>query len=154
MKVRYFIERASLGPDELKIAFQAFASSWSQIAAHYTKPETVASARTQLATHIQHPPRVPFNLPMRCTSLSVLNSSSFTLKSKQVGWPRRRRFVAFPQLIGGLPRTYIEVETLCARVSGRELDLHHVATIARIEHPVAAIDHALIIETQIPTEFE
>jgi hypothetical protein len=99
-------------------------------------------------------PRVPFNLPMRRTSLTVLNSSSFTLKSRQVGWPRRRRFVAFPQLIGGLPRMYIVVETPCAKVSGRELDLNHIATIARIEHPVAAIDHAMIIETRIPTQFE
>ena len=52
MKARYLIESASLGPDELKIAFQAFDGAWSQIAGRYTRPESVEAARTHLATLI------------------------------------------------------------------------------------------------------
>jgi hypothetical protein len=52
MKAHYLIESASLGPDDLKIAFQAFDSAWSQIAGRYTRPEAVEAARTQLATLI------------------------------------------------------------------------------------------------------
>jgi hypothetical protein len=52
MKARYLIESASLEPEELKFAYQAFDGAWSQIAGRYTRPEAVEAARTQLATLI------------------------------------------------------------------------------------------------------
>ena len=50
MKARILIESAALGPDDLKIAGQAFDSAWSQIATHYKSPEAVEAARMRLAT--------------------------------------------------------------------------------------------------------
>ena len=52
MKARVLIEGASLGPDDLKTAFQAFDAAWAQIAARYTTPDAIEAARTQLATLI------------------------------------------------------------------------------------------------------
>ena len=51
MKARVLIESASLGPDDLKTAFQAFDGAWAQVAARYA-PDTVEAARTRLATLI------------------------------------------------------------------------------------------------------
>jgi hypothetical protein len=36
MKAHYFIESASLGPEDLKTALQAFDGAWMQISARYT----------------------------------------------------------------------------------------------------------------------
>ena len=52
MKARILIESAALGPDDLKIAGQAFDSAWSQIATHYKSPDAVEAARMRLATLI------------------------------------------------------------------------------------------------------
>jgi hypothetical protein len=52
MKARFLIETASLGPDDLKIAYQAFDDAWSQIAARYKSPDAVEIARMRLATLI------------------------------------------------------------------------------------------------------
>ena len=52
MKARVLIESASLGPDDLRIAFQAFDSAWAQIAARYTSPDAIETARMRLATII------------------------------------------------------------------------------------------------------
>jgi len=52
MKARILIESASLGPDDLKTAFQAFDGAWALIAAHYTSPNAIEAARMQLATLI------------------------------------------------------------------------------------------------------
>ena len=52
MKARVLIESASLGPDDLKIAFQAFDGAWAQIAARYTSPDAIEAARMRLATLI------------------------------------------------------------------------------------------------------
>jgi hypothetical protein len=51
MKARALIEKASLEPDDLKIAFQAFDGAWMQIAARYT-PDAIEGARMHLATLI------------------------------------------------------------------------------------------------------
>jgi len=51
MKARVLIESASLGPDDLKIAFEAFDGAWAQIAGRYT-PDTIEGARMRLATLI------------------------------------------------------------------------------------------------------
>ena len=51
MKARYLIESGSLGPDDLKTAFQAFDGAWMQIAARYT-PDAIVGARMRLATLI------------------------------------------------------------------------------------------------------
>jgi len=51
MKARVLIESASLGPDDLKIAFAAFDGAWTQIAGRYT-PDTLEGARMRLATLI------------------------------------------------------------------------------------------------------
>ena len=51
MTARVLIESACLGPDDLKIAFQAFDGAWMQIATRYT-PDTVEGARMRLATLI------------------------------------------------------------------------------------------------------
>jgi len=50
MKARFLIESASLGPDDLKTAFQAFDGAWAQIAARYRSPDAIEDARAQLAT--------------------------------------------------------------------------------------------------------
>jgi hypothetical protein len=52
MKARVLIESASLGPDDLKTAYQAFDGAWTQIAARYTNPHAIEAARMQLATLI------------------------------------------------------------------------------------------------------
>ena len=52
MKARVLIESASLGPDDLKTAFQAFDGAWAQIAVRYQSPDAIEAARTQLATLI------------------------------------------------------------------------------------------------------
>ena len=52
MKARILIESASLGPDDLKTAFQAFDGAWALIAARYTSPNAIEAARMQLATLI------------------------------------------------------------------------------------------------------
>jgi hypothetical protein len=52
MKARVLIESASLGPDDLRIAFQAFDGAWGQIAARYTRPDAIEAARMRLATVI------------------------------------------------------------------------------------------------------
>jgi hypothetical protein len=52
MKARILIESASLGPDDLKIAYQAFDDAWSQIATRYKSPDAVEIARMRLATLI------------------------------------------------------------------------------------------------------
>ena len=51
MRARVLIESASLGPDDLKIAFQAFDGAWMQIAGRYSSDATEA-ARMRLATLI------------------------------------------------------------------------------------------------------
>src|SRR2546421_329996 len=48
MKARILIERASLGPDDLKTAFQAFDGAWALIAAHDTSPNAIRAARMEL----------------------------------------------------------------------------------------------------------
>jgi hypothetical protein len=52
MKARILLESASLGPDELKVAFQAFDGAWKAIAARYANPDAIEGARMQLATLI------------------------------------------------------------------------------------------------------
>ncbi len=44
-------EKRPLGPDDLKIAFEAFDGAWTQIAGRYT-PDTIEGARMRLATLI------------------------------------------------------------------------------------------------------
>jgi len=51
MKARFLIESASLGPDDLKIAFQAFDGAWMQVAGRYS-PDATEAARMRLATLI------------------------------------------------------------------------------------------------------
>ena len=46
------IESASLGPDDLKAAFQAFDGAWAAIAGHYKTPNAIEAARMRLATLI------------------------------------------------------------------------------------------------------
>jgi hypothetical protein len=45
MKARILIESASLGPDDMKTAFQAFDGAWALIAARYTSPNAIEAAR-------------------------------------------------------------------------------------------------------------
>jgi hypothetical protein len=52
MKARTLIESASLGPDDLNTAFQAFDGAWALIAARYSNPDAIEAARTRLATLI------------------------------------------------------------------------------------------------------
>jgi hypothetical protein len=52
MKARILIESASLGPDEVKSACQAFDGAWAEIAAGYRRPDAVETARMRLATII------------------------------------------------------------------------------------------------------
>ena len=52
MKARVLIENASLGPDDLKTACHAFDGAWAEIAARYSDPQAVETARTSLATLI------------------------------------------------------------------------------------------------------
>jgi hypothetical protein len=52
MKARVLLESASLGPDDLKVAFQAFDGAWKEIAARYANPDVIGGARMRLATLI------------------------------------------------------------------------------------------------------
>jgi hypothetical protein len=52
MKARILIESASLGPADLKIAFQAFDGAWALISSRYTNPGAIETARMRLATLI------------------------------------------------------------------------------------------------------
>jgi hypothetical protein len=52
MKARILIESASLGPDEVKSACQAFDGAWEEIAEHYKNPRAVEQARMRLASLI------------------------------------------------------------------------------------------------------
>ena len=52
MKARILIESASLGPDDLKAACQAFDGAWAAIAGHFETPNAIEAARMQLATLI------------------------------------------------------------------------------------------------------
>jgi hypothetical protein len=52
MKARVLIESASLGPDDLNAAFQAFDGAWAEISARYKGPDAIEAARTRLATLI------------------------------------------------------------------------------------------------------
>jgi hypothetical protein len=52
MKARILIEGASLGPDDLKAACQAFDDAWAQITDRYTTPNAIEAARMRLATLI------------------------------------------------------------------------------------------------------
>ena len=52
MKGRVLLESASLGPDDLKVAFQAFDGAWKEIATRYANPDAIEGARTRLATII------------------------------------------------------------------------------------------------------
>ena len=52
MKARILIEGASLGPDDLKTACQAFDDAWAKIAGHYKRPDAIEAARMRLATLI------------------------------------------------------------------------------------------------------
>jgi hypothetical protein len=51
MKASVLIESAALGPDDLKIAFEAFDGAWSQIAGRYAS-NAIEGARMRLATLI------------------------------------------------------------------------------------------------------
>ena len=46
------IEDASLGPDDLKTACQAFDDAWAKIAGHYKRPDAIEAARMRLASLI------------------------------------------------------------------------------------------------------
>jgi len=50
MKARILIESAALGPDDLKIAFQAFDGAWEKIANRYKGDSATEAARVRLAT--------------------------------------------------------------------------------------------------------
>ena len=52
MKARILIEGASLGPDDLKTACQAFDDAWAKIAGHYKRPDAIEAARMRLASLI------------------------------------------------------------------------------------------------------
>jgi hypothetical protein len=52
MKARVLLESAALGPDDLKVAFQAFDGAWKEIGSRYTDPDAIERARMQLATII------------------------------------------------------------------------------------------------------
>jgi hypothetical protein len=52
MKARVLIESASLGPDDLKSACQAFDVAWEKIAGRYKSANAIEAARMQLATLI------------------------------------------------------------------------------------------------------
>ena len=52
MKARVLFESASLGPDDLKVVFQAFDGAWQEIAGRYANPEAIEGARMRLATLI------------------------------------------------------------------------------------------------------
>ena len=52
MKARVLLESASLGPDELKVAFQAFDGAWNEIATRYVARSAIEDARIRLATII------------------------------------------------------------------------------------------------------
>jgi len=52
MKARVLIESASLGPDDLRIAFQAFDGAWAEIAARHANSNAIETARMRLATLI------------------------------------------------------------------------------------------------------
>ena len=52
MKARVLIESASLGPDDLKTACQAFDNAWTKIAARYKSAHATEAARMRLASLI------------------------------------------------------------------------------------------------------
>jgi hypothetical protein len=52
MKARVLIESAAHGPEELKVAFQAFDGAWEEVAARFANPEAAEAARMRLATLI------------------------------------------------------------------------------------------------------
>ena len=52
MKARILIESASLGPDEVKSACQAFDGAWEKVAGRYKNPKAVEQARMRLASLI------------------------------------------------------------------------------------------------------
>jgi hypothetical protein len=52
MKARVLIEGASLGPNDLKAACQAFDDAWSDISARYKTPNATEAARLRLASLI------------------------------------------------------------------------------------------------------
>lgn len=52
MKARVLIEGASLGPDDLKAACQAFDDAWAKIAPRYKSPNATEAARMRLASLI------------------------------------------------------------------------------------------------------
>jgi hypothetical protein len=52
MKARILIESASLGPDDLKTACQAFDNAWAEIAARYKSAHATEAARMRLASLI------------------------------------------------------------------------------------------------------
>jgi hypothetical protein len=49
MEPRELIDKASFGPDALKVIYQAFDDAWSEIVADYTNDALAAIARTKLA---------------------------------------------------------------------------------------------------------
>jgi hypothetical protein len=53
MKARQVVENASLGPDTLKVAYQAFDDAWASIADNYgNDPLAIEAARLKLANTI------------------------------------------------------------------------------------------------------
>jgi hypothetical protein len=52
MKARVWIESASLGPNDVKAACQAFDDAWAKIAARYKTPNATEAARMRLASLI------------------------------------------------------------------------------------------------------
>src|SRR5262249_26659601 len=53
MKARQLVADASLGPDALKAAYQAFDEAWEAIAANFgNDPQTIETARLKLANPI------------------------------------------------------------------------------------------------------
>jgi hypothetical protein len=52
MKARILIEGASLGPDDLMAAGQAFDDAWAKIAARYKSAHAIEAARMRLASLI------------------------------------------------------------------------------------------------------
>jgi hypothetical protein len=53
MKARQLVESASLGPEALKVAYQAFDDAWASIAANYgTDALAIEAARLKLANAI------------------------------------------------------------------------------------------------------
>ena len=49
MEPRELIDKASFGPDALKVIYQAFDDAWSEIATDYSRGAEADAARTELA---------------------------------------------------------------------------------------------------------